>query len=165
MNIFAGAPRATTQATTGKAHSVSRVAPSMAVSESTGDPEAVSCISADVKVVGKVISEGVVNIFGRVEGELRASSALIGDGAHFDGKIVTQELVIRGHVKGTIHATRVKLEGSAVVQGDIFHRSLVIEENAQFEGQSRPQENLTEAPSTIENEMPKLQPQAESIEA
>jgi cytoskeletal protein CcmA (bactofilin family) len=163
MNIFAGSPRATTQAS--NTPSASRTAPSMAASESTGDPEAVSSIGADVKIVGKVISEGVVNIFGRVEGELRASSALIGDAAHFDGKIVTQELVIRGHVKGTIHATRVKLEGSAVVQGDIFHRSLVIEENAQFDGQSRPQENLTEAPSTIENEMPKLQPQAESIEA
>ena len=165
MNIFAGTPRATTQAITGKAHSVSRVAPSMAVSESTGDPEAVSCISADVKIVGQVISEGVVNIFGRVEGELRASSALIGDGAHFDGKIVTQELVIRGHVEGTIHATRVKLEGSAVVQGDIFHRSLAIEENARFEGQSRRQENPIEARSIGEREVPELQPHTESTEA
>ena len=163
MNIFGGSPRATTQA--GNAHSVSRMAPSMAVSESNGNPEAVSCISADVKIVGKVISEGVVNIFGRVEGELRASSALIGDAAHFEGKIYTQELVIRGHVKGTIHATRVRLESSAIVHGDIFHRSLAIEENARFEGQSRRQENPTEARSTVESEVPKLQPQTESIEA
>jgi cytoskeletal protein CcmA (bactofilin family) len=163
MNIFAGSPRATTQAS--NTPSASRTAPSMAASESTGNPEAVSSIGADVKIVGQVISEGVVNIFGHVEGELRASSALIGDAAHFEGEIYTQDLVIRGHVKGTIHATRVKLEGSAVVQGDIFHRSLAIEENARFEGQSRRQENPTEAPSIVEKEVPELQPHTESTEA
>ena len=163
MNIFAGSPRATTQAS--NTPSASRTAPSMAASESTGNPEAVSSIGADVKIVGQVISEGVVNIFGHVEGELRASSALIGDAAHFEGEIYTQDLVIRGHVKGTIHATRVKLEGSAVVQGDIFHRSLAIEENERFEGQSRRQENPTEAPSIVEKEVTELQPHTESTEA
>ena len=163
MNIFAGSPKATTQA--GNAPSVSRTAPSMAPSGSNGNPEAVSSIGADVKIVGQVISEGVVNIFGHVEGELRASSALIGDAAHFEGDIYTQDLVIRGHVTGTIHATRVKLEGSAVVQGDIFHRSLAIEENARFEGQSRRQENPIEARSIGEREVPELQPHTESTEA
>ena len=43
--------------------------------------------------------------------------------------------------------------------------TLAIEENAQFEGRSRRQENPTEAPSSIEEEAPKLQPQAESTEA
>jgi cytoskeletal protein CcmA (bactofilin family) len=36
-------------------------------------------------------------------------------------------LTIGGHVKGTIHANRVKLNSTAVVEGDIFHRTLVIE--------------------------------------
>ena len=163
MNIFAVSPKATTQA--GNAPSVSRTAPSMAASDSSRNPDAVSSIGADVKIVGQVISEGVVNIFGHVEGELRASSALIGDAAHFEGDIYTQDLVIRGHVTGTIHATRVKLEGSAVVQGDIFHRSLAIEENAHFEGQSRRQENPTGTPSIVEKEVPELQPHTESTEA
>jgi cytoskeletal protein CcmA (bactofilin family) len=47
-------------------------------------------------------------------------------------------------VKGTIHAHRVKLIGSAVVEGDIFHRSLSIDENARFEGSSRREETAME---------------------
>lgn len=166
MSIFADiAAKNRTPATTGIPHSVPRAVPSVAEAVASGDPGAVSCVGVGMKIVGQVTSEGVVHVFGRMEGELRASSALISDAAHFEGKIIAQELTICGHVKGAIHATRVKLESSAVVQGDIFHRSLAIEENAQFEGRSRRQENPTEAPSSIEEDAPKLQPQTESAEA
>ena len=50
---------------------------------------------------------------------------------------------------GTIHANRVKLNSTAVVEGDIFHRTLAIEENARFEGTSRRQENTTDTPSLV----------------
>src|SRR5262249_37360755 len=49
-------------------------------------------------------------------------------------------------VKGTIRASRVKLVSSASVEGDIFHRSLAIEENARFEGTSRRDDNLGDKP-------------------
>src|SRR5262249_59774608 len=55
--------------------------------------------------------------------------------------IVAEELTINGHVKGTLHANRVRLGGTGVVEGDIFHRTLAIEENARFEGMSRRNEN------------------------
>ena len=48
-------------------------------------------------------------------------------------------------MKGTIHAKRVKLNGLAIVEGDIFHRSLSIEENARFEGTSRREEAVVDA--------------------
>ena len=40
----------------------------------------------------------------------------------------------------TIQANRVTLTSSAVVEGEIHHRSLAIEENAWFAGVSRPEE-------------------------
>jgi hypothetical protein len=43
----------------------------------------------------------------------------------------------------------VKLNSTAVVEGDIFHRTLVIEENARFDGMSRRQENMTDASSRV----------------
>jgi hypothetical protein len=36
-----------------------------------------------------------------------------------------------------------------VVEGDIYHRSLAIEENAQFEGMSRRQDNVIDTPSLV----------------
>ena len=100
----------------------------------------ISCIDRGMTVVGKISSEGTLNVFGRVEGELHASIVRISDGAQVEGAIAAQELTIGGRFKGTIQANRVTLTSSAVVEGEIHHRSLAIEENAWFAGVSRPQE-------------------------
>jgi len=44
-------------------------------------------------------------------------------------------------VKGTIRGVRVKLQNGAAVEGDIFHKSLSIDEDSLFEGSSRRVEN------------------------
>jgi cytoskeletal protein CcmA (bactofilin family) len=103
---------------------------------SSAAPE-VSSISSGLSIVGKIVGHGALTIFGQVEGEVRASTVVIAEGAQMEGDVVAEELTIGGHVKGTIHANRVKLNSTAVVEGDIFHRTLAIEENARFEGMSR----------------------------
>ena len=108
-------------------------------------PEATSSISSGLSIVGKIIGQGRLAIFGHVEGEVHASTVQIGDGAQVVGDIVAEELTIGGRVKGTIRANRVKLNSTAAVEGDIYHRTLAIEENAQFEGMSKRQENAIDA--------------------
>lgn len=109
-------------------------------------PDTISCICADVTIVGKITGEGTVKVFGRIEGELHASTVVVADGAQVEGDLVADDVTIGGRVKGTIHADRVKLNGTANVQGDIFHRSLAIEENARFEGSSRRDDDAAETP-------------------
>jgi cytoskeletal protein CcmA (bactofilin family) len=113
-------------------------------------PETASSISSGLSIVGKIVGQGKLAIFGHVEGEVHASTVQIGDGAQVEGDIVAEELTIGGRVKGTIHANRVKLNSTAVVEGDIYHRSLAIEENAQFEGMSRRQQNVIDTPSLVQ---------------
>src|SRR6185295_16738923 len=120
-----------------------------ATTHSPTTPEAVSSISSGLSIVGKIVGQGTLGIFGHVEGEVHASTVQIGDGAQVEGNIVAEELTIGGRVKGTIHANRVRLNSTAVVEGDIYHRSLAIEENAQFEGMSRRQENAIDTPSLV----------------
>ena len=110
---------------------------------SSAAPE-VSSISSGLSIVGKIVGHGALTIFGQVEGEVRASTVVIAEGAQMEGDVVAEELTIGGHVKGTIHANRVKLNSTAVVEGDIFHRTPTIEENARFDGMSRRQENTTD---------------------
>jgi cytoskeletal protein CcmA (bactofilin family) len=109
----------------------------------------VSSISSGLSIVGKIVGHGALTIFGHVEGELRASTVVIAEGAQMEGDVVAEELTIGGYVKGTIHANRVKLNSSAVVEGDVFHRTLAIEENARFEGTSRRQENTIDTPTLV----------------
>src|SRR5215470_6696050 len=109
--------------------------------------EAVSTLGPGMTIIGKIDCQGTLHIFGRIEGELRATNVLIGHGAQFDGNVIAQGVTIDGRLTGTIHATRVSLQSNAVVDGDIFHRVLSIDENAQFEGSSRRVENPTDAPT------------------
>jgi cytoskeletal protein CcmA (bactofilin family) len=116
---------------------------------SSAAPE-VSSISSGLSIVGKIVGDGAVTIFGHVEGELGASTVVIAEGAQMEGEIVAEELTIGGEVKGTIHANRVRLNGTAVVEGDIFHRTLAIEENARFDGTSRRNEKTIDTPSHVQ---------------
>jgi cytoskeletal protein CcmA (bactofilin family) len=99
-----------------------------------------SCIGSGMSIVGNIECNGVAQVFGRVEGELRASDLLISSGAQVE--------TVCGRVKGTIRGVRVKLKDGGAVEGDIFHRSLSIDESSQFEGSSRRVENPME-PSEI----------------
>jgi cytoskeletal protein CcmA (bactofilin family) len=113
-----------------------------------------SCIGSGMLIVGNIECNGPAQVFGRIQGELRASDLLIGDGAQVEGSVIAQDVTVCGQVKGTIRAVRVKLQNGGAVEGDIFHRSLSIDENSQFEGSSRRVENPMDAPSVGANGAP-----------
>ena len=121
-----------------------------AKSEPTTQAGMASCIGSDMSIVGNIECNGPAQIFGRIEGELRASDLLISDGAHIEGNVVAQSVTVCGRIKGTIRAVRVKLQNGGAVEGDIFHQSLSIDENSQFEGSSRRVENPVEASSSVD---------------
>jgi cytoskeletal protein CcmA (bactofilin family) len=109
-----------------------------------------SCIGSGMSIVGNIECKGQAQVFGRIEGELRASDLLISDGARVEGNVIAQNVTVCGRVKGTIRAVHVKLQNGGAVEGDIFHRSLSIDENSQFEGSSRRVENPTEPSSSVD---------------
>jgi cytoskeletal protein CcmA (bactofilin family) len=125
---------------------VEQVAPKPERTTKTG-PD--SCIGSGMSVVGKIECNGPVQVFGRIEGELRASDLLIGESAQIEGNVIAQNVTVCGRVKGTIRAVRVKLQNGGAVEGDIFHKSLSIDENSLFEGSSRRVENPTDPSSGV----------------
>ena len=125
--------------------------PSAANSES---PQLMTTVGPGTTIVGKIASDGTVQIFGRIEGELRASNILISEGAQVEGEVFAQELTVGGYLKGTIHANKVRLNSTSVVEGDVFHRSLAIEENARFEGSSRREENPIDIQALVSENTP-----------
>ena len=124
-------------------------APKSSARASAAPADPVSTVGRGMTVVGKIVGEGTVHVLGQIEGELRALTILIGEGAKVEGDLVAEELTIGGIVKGTIHANRVRLNSTAVVEGDIFHQSLSIEENARFEGSSKREDNAVDVLRTL----------------
>jgi cytoskeletal protein CcmA (bactofilin family) len=113
-----------------------------------------SCIGSDMSIIGNIECNGAAQVFGQIEGELRASDLLIGNGAQVEGSIIAQDVAVCGRVKGTVRAVHVKLQNGGVVEGDIFHRSLSIDENSQFEGSSRRIENPIDSSSSVDPKGP-----------
>lgn len=113
-------------------------------------PEAVSTLGRGMRITGNIVCEGPLQIFGRVTGDIHASQLVIGEGGQVEGKIIALETSVRGSFKGTIHSNSVKLQSKAVVDGEIYNKSLIIEQDVQFEGISRRPEKPIESPSSAE---------------
>lgn len=96
-----------------------------------------SVIGADLVIQGNLTSKGEVQIEGEVQGDIYATHVVIGEGARVTGGIIAEECVIRGHLLGTVRGRRVLLQGSAHVEGDVYHQTMAIEQGAFFEGKSR----------------------------
>ena len=95
-------------------------------------------LRAEAPIIGNVVTDGPWEILCSIEGELRGTDLTIAAGASVVGRIVARDLTVRGRVSGTIRAVNVKLRGSAAVDGEIFHQTLLVEEDADFDGASRP---------------------------
>ena len=79
-----------------------------------------TCIGSGMSIVGNIQCDGPAQVFGRIEGELRASDLLIGDGAQVEGNVIAQDVTVCGRVKGTIRAGRVKLHDGGAVKVTFF---------------------------------------------
>jgi cytoskeletal protein CcmA (bactofilin family) len=102
-----------------------------------------SIIGEDLTVTGNVLSKGEVQVDGQIQGDVHCSSLIVGENAQITGGIVAEDVIVRGRVMGSIRGTRVTLQASAHVEGDVFHKSLAIEQGAFFEGKSRRSEDPT----------------------
>jgi cytoskeletal protein CcmA (bactofilin family) len=69
--------------------------------------------------------------------DIHCSSLLLGDKSQVRGGVVAEDIVVRGHLVGSIKGLRITLQAPSHVEGDIFHQSLAIEQGAYFEGKSR----------------------------
>ena len=96
-----------------------------------------SIIGDDLKITGNVTSKGEIQVDGEVQGDIHCNSLLLGDKSQVRGGVVAEDIVVRGHLVGSIRGLRITLQAPSHVEGDIFHQSLAIEQGAYFEGKSR----------------------------
>jgi cytoskeletal protein CcmA (bactofilin family) len=97
-----------------------------------------SFLQNGVRLQGEIEVAGDLRVEGTVKGGLSVRGVLlIGAKAVVDGDIKGREVVIHGHVGGTLRADeRIHLAKGAKVKGDLYCRSLIIDEGVHFEGRS-----------------------------
>jgi len=99
--------------------------------------EMVSKFGAGTLITGNIVCDGAAEIYGRVIGDIQAAQVTVGDGAQVEGNITGQDVTICGSFNGTVRAQNVKLKGAAKIDGEVYSKSLTVEESVQFEGVSR----------------------------
>ena len=94
-------------------------------------------------ITGNVTSKGEIHLDGQVQGDIHCVSLVLGENSQLEGSAIAEEVVIRGHLIGSVRALRVSLQSTSHVEGDLFYESLAIEQGAYFEGKSRRSDDPT----------------------
>lgn len=105
--------------------------------DSVPSPESViSIIAPGAKVVGDLDTPGTVRVEGLVEGSVQAGKAVVvSRGGVIHGNVDTQDAVISGTVVGAVTAaSRLELQATGQVDGDVCARTMLVEEGARLNG-------------------------------
>jgi cytoskeletal protein CcmA (bactofilin family) len=114
-----------------------------------------SIISANLRIVGNLVSDGDVQVDGRIEGDVTSRTLTVSEHASIRGEVQAESVRIHGTVHGQIKATNVSMGPTAKVIGDVIHANLVIESGAFVEGHCKrlvveePREELRDEPGEI----------------
>ncbi len=100
----------------------------------SADPRVPSIISADLKIVGDLHSNGDLQVDGAVEGDITSRSLTIGEGAVVRGSLLAENVRVYGAIFGQIKANSVTLAKTAKVEGNIVHQTLSMEAGAILAG-------------------------------
>lgn len=98
--------------------------------------DVVSVVAAGMTILGDVTCDGTVRVEGKIEGSIKATkSVVVGKGGRITGDIETQDVVVAGTVIGTVAgASRVELQETCKIEGDIRSRRVKLDEGGQIEG-------------------------------
>lgn len=96
-----------------------------------------SIISADLSILGNLISEGTVEIEGSIEGNVTCHGITVRKSGLVKGDIVADEVHIDGEVHGLVKAKHIKVAESGKIVGVIMYESLSIEDGAYLDGQCK----------------------------
>ena len=112
-----------------------------------GGPPTHSIVDERLTMKGDLESDGDIHVKGRVFGNIRCNLLIIEVNALVEGGVDAEEVIVRGHAKGTVRADRVRLEKTAEVESEILQRTFSAEEGARIKGSLRSLDELQGEPA------------------
>jgi cytoskeletal protein CcmA (bactofilin family) len=97
----------------------------------------VSVISAGVTVTGNIEALVDLHIQGRVRGDVRCATLLLGEGSEVLGNVIADRVRVGGSVEGSVETKDLAIEATAKVTGDVTYARLRIANGAVVHGQLR----------------------------
>ncbi len=97
-------------------------------------PSSPTIIATDMNVLGNIISEGVVDFDGKLDGNIKCHVLHVRPNAVIRGEVTADEIFVYGNIQGTINARAVTLHSGAYVDGIVMHETITIEDGATMDG-------------------------------
>jgi cytoskeletal protein CcmA (bactofilin family) len=103
------------------------------------DEDIKAFLGKGAEFTGKLIFNGIVRIDGDFNGEIFGGGTLvIGEGAHVEGDIHVETILVSGDVLGRIEVKqRIEIYPPGKIQGNVITPIFVMQEGAIFEGNSK----------------------------
>ena len=91
-------------------------------------------ISEGSKIIGDVISGGILHVDGRIEGDVTCEELVIGVKGSVSGNITSKNLHLYGVLKGSASVDNLFISKSAKLLGDVTHNTIAVEPGAYIDG-------------------------------
>lgn len=121
-----------------------------------------SVIGADIVITGNIEASVDLHIEGRVNGDVRCATLILGESSSVNGKIFADRVRVSGAVDGAIETKDLAVEATARVTGDITYDRLRVANGGCVEGQMK-RKAVEEAP--IDSKLKLVEPPLASAEA
>ena len=104
------------------------------LSRSTTGAPVPSIVSENTKLIGNMLSDGIIHIDGQVEGDISCDELIIGIKGCVNGSVTTNNLQLYGALKGKAFVDNLFVAKSAKLVGDAVHNTIAIEPGAYIDG-------------------------------
>ena len=105
-------------------------------------------IGKNIKLTGSIDSPDAVILHGQVTGDIICKTLEIGTDGKLVGNVTAETVIVGGNLKGDVNTTRLKLESSAFVNGEMTYQIIEVEEGAQLEGSFVQQQEVKKLPTS-----------------
>lgn len=92
-------------------------------------------LARDLQIEGTLISSGLIEIEGHINGTIKGNSVIIREGGSMEGDLFAESLSIKGRFEGNIKAKNINISSKAKLHGTIEYQSLSVEDGACIDGQ------------------------------
>ncbi len=96
-----------------------------------------SMIGADIVVTGNIEAQVDLHIEGRVQGDVRCATLILGESSVVNGSIYADRVRVSGTVEGAVETKDLAVEATARVVGDVTYERLRVANGGVVEGQMR----------------------------
>lgn len=96
-----------------------------------------SMIGADIVVTGNIEAKVDLHIEGRVQGDVRCATLILGENSSVNGSIYADRVRVSGSVEGAIETKDLAVEATARVTGDVVYDRLRVANGGVIEGNMR----------------------------